>query len=69
MTRLGKMQFFTHCGIEKLWLLIYDLNSSQKTKIHTKLGLTEEVILNDSLRQGKPLSGPGFSCFIDDLNY
>ena len=44
------------------------MNSNQKINIQTKFGLTDEVIVNDSLRQGKPLSGPEFACFIDDLN-
>ena len=44
------------------------MNSNQKIKIQTKFYLTDEVIVNDSLRQGKSLSGPEFACFIDDLN-
>ena len=51
-----------------MWRVIYELNSNQKIKIQTKFGLTDEVIVNDRLRQGKPLSGPEFACFIDDLN-
>ena len=53
----------------KIWRVIYELNSNQKIKIQTKFGLTDEVIVNDSLRQGKPLSGPELACFIDDLNW
>ena len=34
----------------------------------TVIGLTDEVIVNDRLWLGKPLSGPEFVCFIDDLN-
>ena len=52
----------------KIWCVTYELKSNQKIKIQTKFGLTDEVIVNDSLRQGKPLSGPEFACFIDDLN-
>ena len=52
----------------KIWRVIYELKSNQKIKIKTKFGLTDEVVVNDSLRQGKPLSGPEFACFIDDLN-
>ena len=52
----------------KIWRVIYESNSNQKIKIQTKFGLTDEVIVNDSLRQGKPLSGPEFACFIDDQN-
>ena len=52
----------------KIWHIIYELNNNQKIKIQTKFGLTDELIVDDSLRQGKPLSGPEFACFIDDLN-
>ena len=44
------------------------MNNNQKIKIQTKFYVTDEVIVNDSLRQGKSLSGPEFACFIDDLN-
>ena len=45
------------------------MNSNQKIQIQTKFDLTDEVIVNDSLRQDKPLSGPEFAYFIDDLNF
>ena len=53
----------------KIWHIIYELNSNQKIQIQTKFDLTDEVIVNDSLRQDKPLSGPEFAYFIDDLNF
>ena len=53
----------------KIWCVIYKLNSNQRIKILTKFGLTDEVIVNDCLRQDKKLSGPEFGCFIDDLNF
>ena len=34
-----------------------------------KFGLTDEVIVNDNLRQGKPFWRPEFACFIDNLNW
>ena len=45
------------------------MNSNQKIQIQTRFDLTDEVIVNDSLRQDKPLSGPEFAYFIDDLNF
>ena len=44
------------------------LNSNQKIKIQTKFGLTDEVSIDYSLRQGKLLSRPEFPCFIDNPN-
>ena len=43
-------------------------SNKKKIQIQTKFGRTYEVIVTDSLRQGKPLSGPEFACFILDLN-
>ena len=43
------------------------MNCNEKVKVQTKFGITGEVIVNDSLTQGKPLLGPEFACFIDDL--
>ena len=34
-----------------------------------KFVLTDEVIVNDKLRQGKPFWRPEFACFIDNLNW
>ena len=34
----------------KIWHIIYELNSNQKIQIQTKFDLTDEVIVNDSLR-------------------
>ena len=52
----------------KIWRVIYELNSDQKIKIQKKFDLADELIVNDCLRQGKKLSGPKFTCFIDNLN-
>ena len=41
----------------KLWRIMYKLNQNLKTTIATKFGINIE----NSLRQGKPLSGPEFA--------
>ena len=56
-------------GIEgKLWRLMYKLNQNLKTTVTTKFGQTETINIIDSIRQGKPLSGPEFALLIDQLN-
>ena len=34
----------------------------------TKFGLTDTIVIEDSIRQGRPLSGPEFGLLIDELN-
>ena len=34
----------------------------------TKYGLTDTIVIEDSIRQGRPLSGPEFGLLIDELN-
>ena len=34
----------------------------------TKCGLTDIIVIEDSMRQGRPLSGPEFGLLIDELN-
>ena len=34
----------------------------------TKCGLTDAIVIEDSTRQGRPLSGPEFGLLIDELN-
>ena len=34
----------------------------------TKFGLTDTIVIEDSIRQGRPLSGPEFGLLIDGLN-
>ena len=33
-----------------------------------KFGLTDTIVIEDSIRQGRPLSGPEFGLLIDELN-
>ena len=47
---------------------MYKLNQSLKTTIATKFGQTDAINIEDSIRQGKPLSGPKFTLLIDQLN-
>ena len=44
------------------------LNQNLKTTTATKLGQTDTVNTEDSIIQGKPLSGPEFSLLIDQRN-
>ena len=44
------------------------MNQNLKTTIATKLGQTDTTDIEDSIRQGKPLSGPEFALLIDQLN-
>ena len=34
----------------------------------TKFGLTDTIVIEDSIRQRRPLSGPEFGLLIDELN-
>ena len=34
----------------------------------TEFGLTDSIVMEDSIRQGRPLSGPEFGLLIDELN-
>ena len=52
----------------KLWRTMYKLNQNLKTTTATKFGQTDTIDIEDSIRQGKPLSGPEFALLIDQLN-
>ena len=34
----------------------------------TKFGPTDTIVIEDSIKQGRPLSGPEFGLLIDELN-
>lgn len=51
----------------KIWRLMYNLNKNQTTRVITKYGLTNNIELKNSIRQGRPLSGPEFAVLIDEL--
>ena len=52
----------------KLWRTMYKLNQNLKTTTATKFGQTDTIDIEDSIRQGKPLSGPEFALLIDQLS-
>ena len=52
----------------KLWELMHKLNKNQETRVMTKFGLTNKIVIEDSVRQGRPLSGPEFGLLIHELN-
>ena len=41
---------------------------NQETQVMTEFGLTDSIVMEDSIRQGRPLSGPEFGLLIDELN-
>ena len=43
------------------------MNQNLKTTIATKFGQTDTIDIEDSIQQGKPLSGPEFALLIDQL--
>ena len=47
---------------------MYKLNQNLKTTLAAKFGQTDVIKIEDSIRQGKPLSGPEFALLIDHLN-
>ena len=44
------------------------LNNNQEIRAMTKFGLTDTIVIEDSIRQGRPLSGPESGLLIDELN-
>ena len=52
----------------KLWRIMHKLNNNQETRIMTKFGLIDTIVIKDSIRQGRPLSGLEFGLLIDELN-
>ena len=52
----------------KLWRIMHKLNNNQETRVMTKFGLTATIVIEDSIRQGRPLSEPEFGLLIDGLN-
>ena len=60
---------FWKTGIrEKLWRMMHKLNNNQETSVMTKVGLTYTIVIENSIRQERPLSGPEFGLLIDELN-
>ena len=51
-----------------LWRIMHKLNNNQETRVMTKFGLIDTIVIKDSIRQGRPLSGLEFGLLIDELN-
>ena len=47
---------------------MHKLNKKQETWVMTKFGHTDTIVIEDSIRQGRPFSGPEFALLIDELN-
>ena len=52
----------------KLYQIMHKLNISQETRVMTKSGLRDTIVIEDNIRQRRPLSGPEFGLLIDELN-
>ena len=52
----------------KLWQIMHKLNNNQETRVMTKFDLTDTIVIESSIRQGRPLSGLKFGLLIDELN-
>ena len=52
----------------KLWRIMHKLNNNHETRVMTKFLLTNTIVIEDSIRQGRLLSGPEFGLLIDELN-
>ena len=47
---------------------MHKLNISQETRVMTKSGLRDTIVIEDNIRQRRPLSGPEFGLLIEELN-
>ena len=52
----------------KLYQIMHKLNISQETRVMTKSGLRDTIVIEDNIRQRRPLSGPEFGLLIEELN-
>ena len=50
-----------------IWRIMYNLFQDQVTTINTKYGRTNEIELENEIRQGKVLSGPEFGSLVDEV--
>ena len=48
--------------------IMHKLSNNQETRFMTKFGLTDTMVMEDSITQGRPLSDPEFGLLIDELN-
>ena len=47
---------------------MHKLNNNQETRVITKFGLTDTIVIENKIRQGRRLSGPELGLLIDELN-
>ena len=47
---------------------MHKLNNNHEARVMTKFDLTDTTVINNSIRQGRPFSGPEFGLLIDELN-
>ena len=47
---------------------MHKLNNNHEARVMTKFDLTDKTVINNSIRQGRPFSGPEFGLLIDELN-
>ena len=47
---------------------MHKLNNNQETRVVTKFGLTDTIVIEGNIRQRKPLSGPEYGLLIDELH-
>ena len=47
---------------------MHKLNNNQETRVVTKFGLTDTIVIEGSIRQRKPLSCPKYGLLIDELH-
>ena len=50
-----------------MWRILYLLSENIKTRVTKNICSTEEIQTSDNIRQGKALSRPEFSAFINGL--
>ena len=53
---------------DSLWQIIKTLNENLTAKLQTKYGLTREIKIKDSIRQGGVLSVVEYALLIDEIN-
>ena len=52
----------------KLCRIMHKLNNNQAARVMRKFDLTDTTVIENSIRQGRPFSGPEFGLLIDELN-
>ena len=53
---------------DSLWQVVKNLNENLTAKLQTKFGLTRDMKIKDSIRQGGVLSVVQYALLIDEIN-